>query len=126
MTRRPPRRAPILALALSLAAGCASAPPPAPPAPAPAPEPEPEAAPATPAERATYLVKADKTQLRDDPTTKSAVLGRLSKGTRVTALKDQDGWIFVRLEDKRVGWIRADLLKKEPPPPEPGAAKTKQ
>jgi uncharacterized protein YgiM (DUF1202 family) len=60
-------------------------------------------------------VKADRTQLRDDPTTKSMVLGRLSKGTRVTGMKEKDGWIFVRLEDNRVGWIRADLLRREAP-----------
>ena len=125
MTRRPPALL-HLSLAASLAAGCASAPPPPAPAPAPAAEPEPEAAPAAPAERTNYLVRGDRTQLRDDPTTKSVVLGRLSKGTRVTALKEQDGWIFVRLEDRRVGWVRADLLKKEPPPPEPALAKTKQ
>ncbi len=104
-----------LFLAALLATGCASAPPSPPPA-APAPEPEPEPAPAAPAERPTYVVKADKTQLRDDPTTKSLVLGRLAKNTRVTGMKEKDGWIFVRLEDKRVGWIRADLLRKETPP----------
>jgi len=102
----------LLTAALFVAA-CATAPPP--PAPAPAPEPEPAPAPAAPSERPTYLVKADRTQLRDDPTTKSMVLGRLSKGTRVTGMKEKDGWIFVRLEDNRVGWIRADLLRREAP-----------
>ena len=46
-------------------------------------------------------MKSDKTQLRDDPTTKSAVLGRLSKNTRVTGMNEKDGWVFVRLPDNR-------------------------
>ncbi|HQR46597.1 MAG TPA: SH3 domain-containing protein, partial [Thermoanaerobaculia bacterium] len=78
-------------------------------------EPEPPPAPHAPDERPTYVVKNDKTQLRDEPTTKSAVLGRLAKSTRVTGLEEKDGWVFVRLPDNRVGWIRADLLRKEGP-----------
>jgi uncharacterized protein YgiM (DUF1202 family) len=120
-----PRACFALLLAASLATGCASAPPPPPP-PAPDPEPEMEPAPAAPSERPTYVVKADKTQLRDDPTTKSIVLGRVSKGTRVTGMKEKDGWVFVRLEDKRVGWIRADLLRKEPPAAESAKPKSPQ
>ena len=108
-----PRATSALLLASLLVTACATAPPPPPPAPAPAPESEP--APAAPAERPTYIVKSDKTQLRDDPTTKSMVLGRLSKNTRVTGMKEKDGWVFVRLPDNRVGWIRGDLLRKEAP-----------
>ena len=113
--RKIPHLAAALLLAMGLVTGCATAPPPPPPSPAPAGEPEPEPAPSAPAERPTYIVKSDKTQLRDDPTTKSIVLGRLAKGTRVTGMNEKDGWIFVRLEDKRVGWIRADLLRRESP-----------
>ncbi len=119
---RPPA-APLVLLAAALAVGCASAPPPSPPLAAA--EPEPEPAPAAPAERPTYVVKSDRTQLRDDPTTKSAVLGRLAKNTRVIGMDEKDGWIFVRLEDNRVGWIRADLLRKEAPPKEPSPEKTR-
>lgn len=109
-----PSRSLALLLAALLMAACASAPPPAPP-PAAAAEAEPPPAPHAPETRPTYIVKKDKTQLRDDPTTKSAVLARLSKDTRVTGMKEQDGWIFVRLPDNRVGWIRADLLRREAP-----------
>jgi uncharacterized protein YgiM (DUF1202 family) len=110
-----PRTSYALLLVALLVTSCATAPPPSPPPPAPAGEPEPGPAPAAPSERPTYIVKSDKTQLRDDPTTKSPVLARLPKNTRVTGMKEKDGWIFVRLQDNRVGWIRADLLRREAP-----------
>jgi len=113
--KRPLRVSSALLLAALLVTACATAPPGPPPPSAPAGESEPKPAPAAPTERPTYIVKADKTQLRDDPTTKAAVLARLSKNTRVTGMKEKDGWVFVRLEDNRVGWIRADLLRREAP-----------
>lgn len=112
MTLRGPSKAGALLLAATGLA-CSSAPPPPPPAAAVQAEPAP--APHAPDERPTYVVKSDRTQLRDEPTTKSAVLGRLARNLRVTAMSEKDGWIFVRLPDSRVGWIRADLLRKEAP-----------
>jgi len=103
----------LLLFALALTA-CAPAPPPAPP-PAAAAEAEPAPAPHAPDLRPTWVVKSDKTQLREEPSTKSAVLGRLAKNTRVTGMEEKDGWVFVRLPDNRVGWIRADLLRKDGP-----------
>jgi len=110
---RPQTALPVLLLA-ALAMACASAPPPA-PAPAAAAEADLAPAPHAPDTRATWVVKGDKTQLRDDPSTKSLVLGRLAKNTRVIGLEERDGWVFVRLPDNRVGWIRSDLLRKEGP-----------
>jgi uncharacterized protein YgiM (DUF1202 family) len=112
VTWRGPAGAGFLILAAALSA-CAPAPPPAlPPAAA---EAEPTPAPHAPDVRPIWVVKSDKTQLRDEPTTKSAVLGRLAKNTRVIGLDEKDGWVFVRLLDNRVGWIRADLLRKDDP-----------
>ena len=112
MTSHGPAGAGLLVLAAALS-GCASAPPPAPPAVAA--EAEPAPAPHAPDTRPSFLVRSDKTQMRDEPTTKSAVLGRLAKNTRVTGLVEKDGWVFVRLPDNRVGWVRADLLLKDGP-----------
>ncbi len=125
MTRRPPASSALL-VAVLLVTACATAPSPPPPSPAPAAPPEPEPVPAAPSDRPTYVVRSDKTQLRDDPTTKSAVLARLRKNTRVTGMKETDGWVFVRLEDNRVGWIRADLLRRETIGPGPARPVTPQ
>lgn len=112
MTLRGPSKAGALVLAATGLA-CSSAPPPPPPVAAVKAEPAP--APHAPDVRPTYVVKSARTQLRDEPSTKSAVLGRLSKNTHVTGMDEKDGWIFVRLPDNRVGWIRADLLRREAP-----------
>ena len=111
MFRRPSGAGALLLAVTGLA--CSSAPPP-PPRAAEV-QAEPAQAPHAPDVRPTYVVKSDRTQLRDEPTTKSAVLGRLARNTRVTGMDEKDGWIFVRLPDSRVGWIRADLLHKEAP-----------
>jgi len=103
-----------LLLLAAVLSGCAPAPPPGPP-PAAAAEAEPAPAPHAPDVRPIWVVKSDKTQLRDEPTTKSVVLGRLARNTRVIGLDEKGGWVFVRLPDNRVGWIRADLLRKDDP-----------
>jgi SH3-like domain-containing protein len=99
--------------AVSLAAGlwsCASAPPPPPPAPEPAPAAEP--APAPQAAEISWL--APKTvNVRESASTKATTLATLKKGARVTSFEEKDGWLHVKLADKRIGWVRKDLLKKD-------------
>jgi TonB family protein len=102
---------PVLALALAAGiSGCASTPPPPPPAPEPAPSAEPAAAPQ--AVEVSWLVTKS-VNVRESASTKSATVARLNKGARLTSFEEKDGWLHVKLPDKRIGWIRKDLLRKD-------------
>jgi hypothetical protein len=90
---------------------CASAPPPPPPAPEPAPAPEPEPAPG--AAEISWLVGSKSVNVRETASTKAASVARLSKGARLTSFEEKDGWLHVKLADRRTGWIRKDLLRKD-------------
>ncbi len=103
----------VLAAVLPLAAawlwGCAEAPPPVAPAPEPAPAPAEPAPAAEAAERAWIVPKT--VNVRETPSTSAATIGKATKGTRLTSFEEKDGWVRVKLSDKRIGWIRKDLLK---------------
>jgi hypothetical protein len=90
--------------------GCASAPPPPPPPPEPAPAAEPAPVPA-PAE--TPLIATKAAVVREDASTKSATVAKLKKGDRLTAFDEKGDWWRVKLADKRIGWIRKDLVRKD-------------
>ena len=95
-----------------LAAGlwsCASAPPPPPP-PEPAPAPEPE--PAVPTVELSWIVPKT-VNVRETPSTNAPTVAKAAKGTRLTSFEEKEGWVRVKLPDKRVGWVRKDLLKRD-------------
>jgi SH3-like domain-containing protein len=99
--------------AASLAAGlwsCASAPPPPPPAPEPAP-----AAAESPAPEVVEVswLAPKSVNVRETASTKAATVATLKKGARVTSFEEKDGWLHVKLADKRIGWVRKDLLRKD-------------
>ncbi len=97
-----------LAIAVSGLGGCASAPPPPPP---PAPEPAPEPAPPQAEEVAWVVTKS--INVRESASTKAPTVAKLGKGARLTSFEEKDGWLHVKLPDKRIGWIRKDLLRKD-------------
>jgi uncharacterized protein YgiM (DUF1202 family) len=99
----------------------AFSPEPASAAPAPAPVPEPvaaaepvaaEPAPAPAAQSRVLWVKSNSINLREGPSTETAVLGRLSRNEAVTVVGEApDGWLRVRLEgDGGEGYVAARLL----------------
>lgn len=90
--------------------GCASAPPPPPPAPEPAPAPEPEPAPQ--AAEVSWIVPKT-VNVRETPSTKAPTVAKAAKGARLTSFEEKDGWVRVKLADKRIGWVRKDLLKRD-------------
>jgi TonB family protein len=95
---------------LALLSACASAPPP-PPTPAPEPAPA-EPAPAPPAAEVSWIVPKT-VNVREAPSTKAATISKAAKGARLTSFEEKEGWLRVKLPDKRVGWVRKDLLKKD-------------
>jgi hypothetical protein len=102
-----------LALGLTLAAdlwGCASAPPPPPPAPEPAPAGEPAPA---PQEAEVSWLASKSVNVREGASTKAATVATLKKGARVSSFEEKDGWLHVKLPDKRIGWVRKDLLRRD-------------
>ena len=59
------------------------------------------------------VVKASPTNVRDDASTSSKKIAVLKAGDKVYPLAPAEkGWIKVRLENGKVGHIKADLLKK--------------
>ena len=90
--------------------GCASAPPPPPPAPEPAPAPQPEPAPQV--VEVSWIVPKT-VNVRETPSTNAPTVAKAAKGTRLTSFEEKDGWVRVKLPDKRLGWVRKDLLKKD-------------
>jgi TonB family protein len=106
----------VLRLAVGLAAaaglsGCASTPPPA-PAPEPTPASEPAPAPGARSGELSWIVPRT-VNVRETPSTKAATVAKATKGTRLTSFEEEEGWVRVRLPDKRIGWIRKDLLKRD-------------
>ncbi|HEY3351329.1 MAG TPA: SH3 domain-containing protein [Thermoanaerobaculia bacterium] len=101
------------AAAAALAAGlwgCASAPPP-PPAPEPEPAPaEPSTAPQ--AAEVSWIVPKT-VNVRETPSTNAPTVAKAAKGTRLTSFEEKEGWVRVKLPDKRLGWVRKDLLRKD-------------
>lgn len=93
----------------ALLSSCASTPPPPPPEPQPAPA-EPAPAPETKEEA---WVAAKSANVRDSASTKGATVAKVAKGVRLISFEEKDDWLHVKLPDKRVGWIRKDLVRKD-------------
>ncbi|MGD8370186.1 MAG: TIGR04211 family SH3 domain-containing protein [Syntrophobacterales bacterium] len=68
--------------------------------------------------QATTLYVSDTTleaNLRTGTKIEHRIIGMLRPGTRVTLVREQDGWAEVTLEDGRTGWILSRYLSERPP-----------
>ncbi len=59
---------------------------------------------------ATYVVNAQYPRLRAKPQSGSKVLTKLKKGTKVTFLKDYNGWWKIQLANGKTGYMYKDFL----------------
>jgi len=57
-----------------------------------------------------FVVKAPVANLRSGPSTSARVVGRAEYGNIVKTLERRDGWVRVRKENGRNGWIARRLL----------------
>jgi SH3-like domain-containing protein len=57
-----------------------------------------------------HIVKAQVANLRARPSTRSRILGRLSYGEILRTLGKRAGWVRVRQDDGKSGWIARDLV----------------
>jgi uncharacterized protein YraI len=60
--------------------------------------------------RELVYVTATVLNLRDHPTTKSNVVGRLKRGQELAVIEKGDGWLHVQLEDETTGWVHGDYV----------------
>jgi len=100
---------PFAVIALSLVlASCRTteAPPPEPP-----PAPETVAPPPEPEGKVELTVTSRVLNLREGPSAKSASLGQLKKGDKVSVLEERGGWARVKLPG-RVGWVDARYVRR--------------
>ncbi|MBL8113327.1 MAG: SH3 domain-containing protein [Acidobacteria bacterium] len=110
----------LFSLALVLG-GCASepVPEPAPSAPEAPPEPGTAAASPTPFVETVYTVSARRLNVRATASDKAALVVRVSGGQRVTALREEAGWLEIRTADGKAGWVQKKFLSKgDPCPPD--------
>jgi uncharacterized protein YgiM (DUF1202 family) len=57
-----------------------------------------------PAQRMTEIVLAS-VNFREGPSMESKIIRILKKGTKLTVLEEKAGWLRVRLEDGKEGWV---------------------
>src|SRR5687767_12717369 len=89
--------------ALVLTAACSTQPPP---------EPTPAPTPAT-ASTATVRVTASSLNVRADASTTSAVVTQVRRGTRLSVIGDNNGWLRVRLASGEEGWVSAQHVSRD-------------
>ena len=113
------RRLP-LAIALLLLAACAAPPAPPPTAAPHTPPPPPPAAPAAERVTGTVRVMASGLNVRGEASVDADVLTQVRKGTVLSVLRREDGWVKVRLADEREGWVAARFVSGDPKAPRKG------
>ena len=72
----------------------------------------------SPGAQATTLYVSDTTleaNLRTGTTSGNRIIALLRPGTRLTLLREDDGWAEVTIEDGRTGWILKRYLSERPP-----------
>ena len=81
------------------------------------PTPEPETAVGAPPTLPVRFVRAGSINMRDGPSKRSAVIGRLKRNEAVSVVGDAgDGWVLVRIEgDGAEGYVAARLLTDQEP-----------
>lgn len=67
------------------------------------------------------LVMKSSVNVRSSPTTESQIIGKVTYGTWLEILADQNRWYQVRLEDGRTGWVGGWLLATRYDPPGAGS-----
>ncbi|MDP1731129.1 MAG: SH3 domain-containing protein [Devosia sp.] len=60
-------------------------------------------------------VTANNLNVRREPSTSSAILLSVPRGTKIVATSSADGWLGVALNDGSTGWISADFVSSVPP-----------
>jgi len=103
-----------IALAALFFARCATSPtgPEAATGPATPPVIEQEAPPPPPEEAiGTVVVRASALNVRDEPTTDAATLDKVRRGTRLSLIREENGWSRVRLADGRMGWVSSRYVR---------------
>jgi len=60
--------------------------------------------------RELVYVTATVLNLRDQPTTKSNVVGRLKRGQELAVVEKGDGWLQVQVDDETTGWVHGDYV----------------
>ena len=97
----------LLSILIAALAGCQSSqPPPAPPPPSPV-----QTRPATsetPGESLTVL--ASTLNVRVEPTTSGAIVTKLSRGERVTVLKQEGAWSRIQTSSGDIGWVSSEHI----------------
>lgn len=109
------QRLPSVLIAVSVSfglAGCKTAAPPPPPVPVPV-VPAAEAKPTPPQE---YVrVTGSRLNVREQPATSAAAVGRVKKGERLAVLGRDGEWFQVRLADGATGWVHGKYVRSEEP-----------
>jgi len=113
--KRMGQRLPSVLIAVSVffgLAGCKTAAPPPPPVPVPV-VPAAEAKPTPPQE---YVrVTGSRLNVREQPATSAAAVGRVKKGERLAVLGRDGEWFQVRLADGATGWVHGKYVRSEEP-----------
>jgi hypothetical protein len=114
--RRPPDRFTLLALrgaALVVLAACRAT---APPAPQPAPPPTVTEAPPAPVP-VTVTVTARTLNVRAEPGTDAAVVGRAKRGDRLEVVGERGEWLEIRTGAPLAGWVHGRYTRRDTPCP---------
>lgn len=61
----------------------------------------------------TVFATASTLNVRKEPSTDSPVLMQVAKGTELPVIAEQGGWMQVRLEDGRTGWVALRFVSSE-------------
>jgi uncharacterized protein YgiM (DUF1202 family) len=93
-----------IALVLVLATACSTPP-------APQPQTQPVITPSQPT--GTVRVTASSLNVRADASTSSTVVAQVRRGTRLSVLADENGWLRVRLASGEEGWVSAQHVSRD-------------
>jgi len=72
----------------------------------------------------TVEVTASVLNVRSGPGTNYAITSQVKRGTRLTVLKQQGGWLQVRLSNGRTGWVSGQYVRSVSATPAPGSSTT--
>lgn len=56
------------------------------------------------------LVVSKQGNLRENPSTKSSIIGKLSIGTEVEMIEKSNNWYKIKLSDEKIGWAHRSLF----------------
>lgn len=109
-----PRSASVLILLLLLTAACSTAPAPSGPPVAPAPPPaQPASAQQEERVTGTVYVTASALNVREEPNADAELVAQVKKNAALEVLGRGDGWVRVRLDDGRSGWVAERFVSEQ-------------